>query len=68
MDEIQEKMEGIEENTDIVKDIYTLVEQYQVPVNPEDLAIYQVKNCNCSMIVAVVVVVFVLLLLKVMFF
>ena len=46
MDEIQEKMDGIEEDSDIVKDIYALVEQYQVPVNPEDLAVYQVKCCS----------------------
>lgn len=42
MDEIQEQMDGIEEDTETVKDLYSLVEQYQVPVNPEDLAVYQV--------------------------
>ena len=41
MDEIQDQMDGIEEDTEIVKDLYALVEQYQVPVNPEDLAVYQ---------------------------
>ena len=42
MDEIQEKMDGIEEDSEIMKDIYMLIDQYQVPVNPEDLAVYQV--------------------------
>lgn len=43
MDEIQDQMDGIEEDTEVVKDLYALVEQYQVPVNPEDLAVYQVN-------------------------
>ena len=47
MDEIQEKIEGIEEEAGIVKDLYDLVEQYQVPVNPEDMAVYQVQ-CTLS--------------------
>lgn len=42
MDEIQEQIDGIEEDAEIVRDLYALVDQYQVPVNPEDLAIYQV--------------------------
>lgn len=42
MDEIQEQIDGIEDDTETVKDLYSLVEQYQVPVNPEDLAVYQV--------------------------
>ena len=42
MDEIQEQIDGIEEDTETVKDLYALVDQYQVPVNPEDLAVYQV--------------------------
>lgn len=42
MDEIQEKMAGLEEETSIVKDLYDLVEKYQVPVPPEDNAVYQV--------------------------
>ena len=42
MDEIQEKVDGVEEEAGIVKDLYDLVEMYQVPVNPEDLAVYQV--------------------------
>lgn len=44
MDEIQEQIEGVEENAGIVKDLYDLVEQYQVPVNPEDMAVYQVMH------------------------
>ena len=46
MDEIQDKMDGIEEDTDTVKEIYSLIEQYQVPVNPEDMAVYQVSSSN----------------------
>jgi dynein heavy chain len=41
MDKIQEQIDGIEEDAETVKDLYSLVEQYQVPVNPEDLAVYQ---------------------------
>lgn len=42
LDEIQEKIDDIEEDSDTVKDLYGLIDQYQVPVNPEDLAVYQV--------------------------
>ena len=42
MDEIQEKMVGMEEEASIVKDLYELMEKYQVPVSPEDHAVYQV--------------------------
>ena len=42
MDEIQEQIDGVEEEAGVVKDLYDLVEQYQVPVNPEDMAVYQV--------------------------
>lgn len=44
MDEIQDKIDSIETDADIVKDLYELIEQYQVPVNPEDLAVYQVHT------------------------
>lgn len=44
MDEIQEQIDGIEEDAETVKDLYALVDQYQVPVNPEDLAVYQVLH------------------------
>ena len=50
MDEIQEKIEGIEEDAETVKDLYALVDQYQVPVNPEDLAVYQVHNLNVNVV------------------
>jgi len=46
MDEIQEKMAGLEEETSIVKDLYDLVEKYQVPVPPEDNAVYQVGRLH----------------------
>ena len=48
MDRIQEQIDGVEEEAGIVKDLYDLVEQYQVPVNPEDMAIYQVYTHDCS--------------------
>ena len=44
MDEIQDQIEGVEEETATVKELYDLVERYQVPVNPEDLAVYQVRT------------------------
>ncbi len=44
MDEIQDKIESIEEDTETVRELYALVDQYQVPVNPEDLAVYQVST------------------------
>ena len=53
MDEIQEQIDGVEEEAGIVKDLYNLVEQYQVPVNPEDMAVYQV--CTTSFIIIVYV-------------
>ena len=43
MDEIQDQVDGIEQESSIVKDLYDLVEKYQVPVKPEDLAVYQVN-------------------------
>ena len=42
LDEIQEQMEQIEDDSSIVKDLYELVEKHHVPVRPEDLAMYQV--------------------------
>lgn len=42
LEEIQEQMEQIEENSSIVRDLYELIEKHQVPVRPEDLAMYQV--------------------------
>ena len=47
MDEIQDQIDGVEEEAGVVKDLYDLVEQYQVPVNPEDMAVYQVQ-CTCD--------------------
>ena len=46
LEEIQEQMEQIEDDSGIVRDLYELIEKHQVPVNPEDLAMYQVLfNC-----------------------
>ena len=43
---IQEQIDDMEEQSGVVKDLYDLVDQYQVPVNPEDLAVYQVGSCT----------------------
>ncbi len=55
MDEIQEQIDGIEEDAETVKDLYALVDQYQVPVNPEDLAVYQVSQncCTCLCVLSI---------------
>lgn len=62
MDEIQEQIDGVEEEAGVVKDLYDLVEQYQVPVNPEDMAVYQVcytcvpciyRHITCSVMVCI---------------
>ena len=44
MEEIQEQIEGVEDEAVIVKDLYDLIEKYQVPTPPEDLAVYQVQG------------------------
>ena len=33
-------MEGVEQESDTVKDLYDLMEKYLVPIPPEDLAVY----------------------------
>lgn len=42
LDEIQAQMVGVEEEAEVVKDLFDLVHKYQVPTPPEDLAVYQV--------------------------
>ncbi len=44
VDEIQEQVDGVEDETSIVKDLYDLIDTYQVPVSPQDLAVYQVRR------------------------
>lgn len=44
LEEIQDQMEQIEDDSSIVRDLYELVEKHQVPVRPEDLAMYQVVS------------------------
>ena len=63
MDEIQEKMVGMEEEASIVKDLYDLMEKYQVPVSPEDHAVYQVRaelgmHCTVNSTVHVVMMLY----------
>ena len=50
MDEIQEQIESVEEETRVVKDLYDLVDKYQVPVNPEEQAVYQVLKLVFSLL------------------
>ena len=42
LDEIQDQMAGVEEEAEVVKDLFELIHKYQVPTPPEDLAVYQV--------------------------
>ena len=39
------QIEPLEKEAMVVKDMYDLIEQYNVPVPPEDLAVYQVTAC-----------------------
>ena len=43
LDEILETIEQIEEDTNIVRELYELIEKFEVPVSPEDMAMYQVR-------------------------
>ncbi|XP_016058014.1 PREDICTED: dynein heavy chain 6, axonemal [Miniopterus natalensis] len=40
LDEIQERIETIEEEANVVVQMYKLIEQYQVPTPPEDFAVF----------------------------
>ena len=44
MEEMGGQVDKVDEETGIVKDLYELIEKYQVPVPPEDLAVYQVRK------------------------
>ncbi|XP_064645339.1 dynein axonemal heavy chain 6-like [Lineus longissimus] len=41
LDQIQERIEPLEKEADIVKEMYELIEQFTVPTPPEDFAVYQ---------------------------
>ncbi|XP_015770017.1 PREDICTED: dynein heavy chain 6, axonemal-like [Acropora digitifera] len=41
LDKIQEKVDDIERDATVVKELYDLIETYKVPTPPEDLAVYQ---------------------------
>ncbi|XP_038058163.1 dynein heavy chain 6, axonemal-like isoform X3 [Patiria miniata] len=41
LDEIQERIDPLEAEAIIIKDMYDLVDQYHVPTPPEDFAVYQ---------------------------
>uniref|UniRef100_A0A8C4KUF5 Dynein axonemal heavy chain 6 n=1 Tax=Equus asinus asinus TaxID=83772 RepID=A0A8C4KUF5_EQUAS len=40
LDEIQERIESLEEEANVVVQMYKLIEQYQVPTPPEDFAVF----------------------------
>ncbi|KAL3884515.1 hypothetical protein ACJMK2_024650, partial [Sinanodonta woodiana] len=44
LDEIQVRVEPLEKEALVVKDMYDLIDQYQVPTPPEDIAVYQTLN------------------------
>ena len=48
LDEIQEQMAGVEEESEVVKDLFDLIHKYQVPTPPEDLAVYQVHTQHAA--------------------
>ena len=43
-------MAGVEEESEVVKDMFELIHKYQVPTPPEDLAVYQVYTyMSCTL-------------------
>ena len=42
LDEIQDQIDEKEKDAEIVKQLYDLIEEFTVPVPPEDMAVYQV--------------------------
>ena len=42
LDAIQDQIDEKEKASDIVKQLYDLIEEYTIPTPPEDLAVYQV--------------------------
>jgi dynein heavy chain len=50
VDEVQEKIESVEAELNIIKDLYDLVEEYHVPVPPEDSATYRTLMPSISSI------------------
>jgi len=45
LDEIQERIEPLDEASSIVVMMYDLIDKYQVPTPPEDFAVYKVSYC-----------------------
>ena len=39
-------MAGVEDEAVIVKELFDLIDKYQVPTPPEDLAVYQVHSAH----------------------
>ena len=46
LEEIQTQTEQLEDDSSVVKELYDLIDKYQVPCPPEDLAMYQVRICT----------------------
>ena len=51
MEEMTGQVERVDEEAGIVKELYDLIEKYQVPVPPEDLAVYQVSKGGTTNVV-----------------
>ena len=44
VDEVQDRIEVLDDRTAFVTGMYELIEQYKVPTSPEDLAIFKVRS------------------------
>ncbi|XP_019622649.1 PREDICTED: dynein heavy chain 6, axonemal-like [Branchiostoma belcheri] len=48
LDEIQDRIDGLDEEASIVTEMYNLIEKYKVPTPPEDFAVYQTLRSTVS--------------------
>ncbi|KAK7497834.1 hypothetical protein BaRGS_00010968 [Batillaria attramentaria] len=44
LDEVQMRIDPLEQEASVVKDMYDLIDEYKVPTPPEDFAVYQTLN------------------------
>ena len=42
----QERIDPLEKEAEIIKEMYDLIDAYKVPTPPEDFAVYQVSRCS----------------------
>lgn len=52
LDEIQVRMEPLEIEAEVVKEMYDLIDLFKVPVPPEDIAVYQVMTMTDNNVLA----------------